>query len=221
MDVDDPGTRMKNWILPIPPRAPECITEIVEKKLYWDRAHYTSPDMQMKALELSSTLYVGNLSFHTRAVQIWSHFSVVGRVQNVILGLDRFKKTPCGFCFVEYHDRKHALAAVSELTGTKLDGKVIRVELDAGFIPGRQFGRGASGGQVRDDRRAKRPRDNNTINYYGSSTGVGGGSDRNQPPPVSLDSALPSARAEPIDKMEEDEQGDDAYALPHKRQRRD
>jgi nuclear cap-binding protein subunit 2 len=215
MDVDDAGTRMKHWILPIPPRAPECISESVEKKLYWDRAHYTSPDAQIKALEKSSTLYVGNLSFDTRAVQIWSHFSVVGRVQNVILGLDRFKKTPCGFCFVEYGDRKHALAAVSQLTGTKLDGKVIRVELDAGFIPGRQFGRGASGGQVRDDRRAKRARDN-TSNYYGS-----GGSDRNQPPPVSLDSALPSARAQSNDKMDEDNQGDDANAPPHKRQRKD
>merc|ERR1712150_153447 len=35
----------------------------------------------------------------------------------------------------------------------KLDGRIIRVELDAGFKPGRQYGRGSSGGQVRDDRR--------------------------------------------------------------------
>ena len=45
-----------------------------------------------------------------------------------------------------------ALSAVGILTGSKLDGRVIRVELDAGFKPGRQYGRGASGGQVRDDR---------------------------------------------------------------------
>ena len=68
------------------------------------------------------------------------------------MGLDRFKKTPCGFAFVEFHHRIDALSAVSNLTGTKLDGRVIRVELDAGFKPGRQYGRGAGGGQVRDDR---------------------------------------------------------------------
>ncbi len=68
------------------------------------------------------------------------------------MGLDRFKKTPCGFAFVEYHHRIDALSAVSNLTGTKLDGRVIRVELDAGFKPGREYGRGAGGGQVRDDR---------------------------------------------------------------------
>ena len=68
------------------------------------------------------------------------------------MGLDRFKKTPCGFAFVEYRHRIDALSAVANLTGTKLDGRVIRVELDAGFKPGRQYGRGAGGGQVRDDR---------------------------------------------------------------------
>jgi RNA recognition motif-containing protein len=71
------------------------------------------------------------------------------------MGLDRFLKSPCGFCFVEYISREDALEAVASLSGTKLDGRVIRVELDAGFQPGRQYGRGASGGQVRDDRRGR------------------------------------------------------------------
>lgn len=74
------------------------------------------------------------------------------------MGLDRIKKTPCGFCFVEYYDRRHAMAAVAHLSGTKLDGSVIRVELDAGFQAGRQYGRGASGGQVRHDRKEQRKR---------------------------------------------------------------
>ena len=69
------------------------------------------------------------------------------------MGLDRFRKTPCGFAFVQYRRRADALRSISLLTGTKLDGNVIRVELDAGFKPGRQYGRGTSGGQVRDDRR--------------------------------------------------------------------
>lgn len=124
-----------------------------EKKLYWDRTHYESPEAQMKALAQSKTLYVGNLAFSTRSHNILSHFSQIGPVRKIHMGLDRNKKTPCGFCFCEYYNRSDALQAVAHLTETKLDGRVIRVELDAGFQPGRQYGRGLSGGQVRDDRR--------------------------------------------------------------------
>lgn len=57
-------------------------------------------------LKLSTTLYVGNLSFYTTEEQIYELFSKVGEVKRIIMGLDRFKKTPCGFCFVEY-ERMH------------------------------------------------------------------------------------------------------------------
>lgn len=137
--------------------APTCASALLnanatEKKLYWDRSHYDSPESQLRALAHSSTLYVGNLAFSTRSIHLKRHFEQLGPVKEVQMGLDRFKKTPCGFAFVEYHHRIDALSAVSNLTGTKLDGRVIRVELDAGFKPGRQYGRGAGGGQVRDDR---------------------------------------------------------------------
>lgn len=39
--------------------------------------------------------------------------------------------------------------------GTKLDERVIRCDLDPGFKEGRQFGRGRSGGQVRDEYRTE------------------------------------------------------------------
>ena len=107
----------------------------------------------MRALALSSSLYIGNLSFSTRVSHLKALFSTVGSVKSINMGMDRYQKTPCGFAFVEYSTRADALDAVAFLSGSKLDGKVIRVELDAGFKPGRQYGRGASGGQVRDDRR--------------------------------------------------------------------
>lgn len=137
------------------PRAAELLfsTASDQQKLYWDRSHYDSPESQMRALEKSSTLYIGNLGFSTRSQHVLSHFSQIGPVAKVIMGLDRFHHTPCGFCFVEYEDREDAMCAVANLSSTKLDGRVIRVELDAGFQAGRQYGRGASGGQVRDDRR--------------------------------------------------------------------
>lgn len=37
--------------------------------------------------------------------------------------------------------------------GTKLDERIVRTDLDPGFEEGRQFGRGKSGGQVRDEYR--------------------------------------------------------------------
>lgn len=68
------------------------------------------------------------------------------------MGLDRFKKTPCGFCFVEYETHDDAVKSLRYLNGTKIDERVIEVDLDPGFVEGRQFGRGQNGGQVADDR---------------------------------------------------------------------
>ena len=69
------------------------------------------------------------------------------------MGLDKFKKTPCGFCFVEYHNREDSVHAMQWINGTRLDNRIIRCDWDAGFIEGRQYGRGKSGGQIRDEYR--------------------------------------------------------------------
>ena len=140
------------------PRAAELLfaNSTEDKKLYWDRSHYDSPESQMKALAKSSTVYIGNMAFSTRSHHVQSHFAQIGPIRKVIMGVDRFQKTPCGFGFVEYLYREDALMAIANLTSTMLDGRAIRVELDAGFQPGRQYGRGASGGQVRDDKRKGR-----------------------------------------------------------------
>ena len=67
------------------------------------------------------------------------------------MGMNRQKKIPCGFCFVEYTNREDAARAVEVLNRTNLDGRLIRVDWDIGFSEGRQYGRGKSGGQVRDE----------------------------------------------------------------------
>ena len=166
-----------NSRLPDLPCAAELLfgNSIAEKRLYWDRSHYDSPESQMIALEKSSTLYIGNLAFSTQTVHIRSHFSQMGPVKTVHLGLNKNTRTPCGFAFVEYYDRRDALDAVAYLTGTKLDGRVIRVELDAGFKPGREFGRGTTGGQMRDERRrmvdpARKKRDTTTPSNSGAGS---------------------------------------------------
>lgn len=56
------------------------------------------------------------------------------------MGLDRFNKTPCGFCFVEYYTHQDALDCMKYVGGTKLDERIIRADLDPGFEEGRQYG---------------------------------------------------------------------------------
>ena len=56
-------------------------------------------------LKTSTTLYVGNLSFFTLESQLLEFFSACGQVVNLIMGLNRVKMQPCGFCFVEYATR--------------------------------------------------------------------------------------------------------------------
>ncbi|CDR38758.1 CYFA0S02e05380g1_1 [Cyberlindnera fabianii] len=101
----------------------------------------------------SATVYVGNLSFYTTEEQIYELFSKAGLIKKTIMGLDRFNYTPCGFCFVIYYNTEDAINAVKYLNGTKLEDRVIEIDLDPGFEEGRQFGRGQSGGQVKDEMR--------------------------------------------------------------------
>lgn len=56
------------------------------------------------------------------------------------MGLDRYNKTPCGFCFVEYYTHQDALDCLKYIGGTKLDERIIRTDLDPGFEEGRQYG---------------------------------------------------------------------------------
>ncbi|KAI6045656.1 hypothetical protein EDC04DRAFT_2149765 [Pisolithus marmoratus] len=114
---------------------------------------------QQDFLSKSSTLYIGNLSFYTTEEQIYELFSKCtspedgGGIKRIIMGLDRNTRTPCGFCFVEYYTHAEALACMKYVSGTKLDERIIRCDLDLGYAEGRQFGRGKSGGQVRDEHR--------------------------------------------------------------------
>lgn len=111
-----------------------------------------SPDLEEKLAD-ATTLYVGNLSFFTTEEQIHELFSKCGEIKRLVMGLDRFSKTPCGFCFVEYYTHQDALDCLKYIGGTKLDERIIRTDLDEGFAEGRQYGRGKSGGQVRDEYR--------------------------------------------------------------------
>ncbi|KAJ8308358.1 hypothetical protein KUTeg_013232 [Tegillarca granosa] len=99
-------------------------------------------------------MYVGNLSFFTTEEQIYELFGKCGDIKRIIMGLDKIKKTPCGFCFVEYYTREESENAMRYVNGTRLDDRIIRCDWDVGFKEGRQYGRGKTGGQVRDEYRS-------------------------------------------------------------------
>ncbi|CAF1279350.1 unnamed protein product [Rotaria magnacalcarata] len=120
---------------------------------YRDRQFRGSEGDQDQKLLASTTLYIGNLSFFTTEEQIHELFSRAGDVKRIIMGLDKIEKTPCGFCFVEYYTRLDAERAMRYINQTRLDDRIIRTDWDAGFVDGRQFGRGRNGGQVRDEYR--------------------------------------------------------------------
>lgn len=96
----------------------------------------------------SKTVYVGNLTHFTTEEQIHELFSKCGTIDRIIMGLDRNKLTPCGFCFVIYKQEDGSLNAMKFLKGTHLDGQTLEIDLDPGFREGRQFGRGIYGGQA-------------------------------------------------------------------------
>uniref|UniRef100_A0AAA9SZK0 Nuclear cap-binding protein subunit 2 n=1 Tax=Bos taurus TaxID=9913 RepID=A0AAA9SZK0_BOVIN len=125
----------------------------VELSQYRDQHFRGDNEEQEKLLKKSCTLYVGNLSFYTTEEQIYELFSKSGDIKKIIMGLDKMKKTACGFCFVEYYSRADAENAMRYINGTRLDDRIIRTDWDAGFKEGRQYGRGRSGGQVRDEYR--------------------------------------------------------------------
>ncbi|KAF6385190.1 nuclear cap binding protein subunit 2 [Rhinolophus ferrumequinum] len=74
----------------------------VELSQYRDQHFWGDIEEQEKLLKKSCTLYVGNLSFYTTEEQIYELFSKSGDIKKIIMGLDKMKKTACGFCFVEY-----------------------------------------------------------------------------------------------------------------------
>ncbi|EXC34886.1 Nuclear cap-binding protein subunit 2 [Morus notabilis] len=119
--------------------------------VYRDRRFPGSQEEFEQALLASTIVYIGNMSFYTTEEQVYELFSRAGEIKKIIMGLDKNSKTPCGFCFVLYYSREDTDDAVKYISGTILDDRPIRVDFDWGFQEGRQWGRGRSGGQVRDE----------------------------------------------------------------------
>lgn len=142
-----------------------------QRRQYRDKQYKGGEAEWAKKLDESSTVYVGNLSFYTNEYQLYELFGRCGSIKRIIMGIDRFKRTPCGFCFIEFDERESARKSINLMNRNRLDGREITVGIDAGFQEGRQYGRGQGGGQVADERR--RESDQNPGRLSGPRGGPG------------------------------------------------
>jgi len=76
---------------------------------------------------MNNRLYVGNLAFHTTEDSLQRAFSQHGEVVETKLVLDRETGRSRGFAFVVMGTADEARKAISEMDGTDLDGRPLRV----------------------------------------------------------------------------------------------
>jgi RNA recognition motif-containing protein len=76
---------------------------------------------------MSNRLYVGNLSFNTSEDSLRDAFAQFGDVTEVRIVTDRETGRSRGFAFVSMADQRGAGQAISQMNGTMLDGRDLRV----------------------------------------------------------------------------------------------
>ena len=72
-------------------------------------------------------IYVGNLSYDTRDAELNDAFAAFGTVTSARVVMDRYTDRSRGFGFVEMANDEEAKAAISQLDGTSLQGRDIKV----------------------------------------------------------------------------------------------
>ena len=77
---------------------------------------------------MGTKLYVGNLNYNTSEAALREAFGANGReVTSVSIIMDRETGRSRGFAFVEMATPEFAQAAMQELDGTELEGRVLRI----------------------------------------------------------------------------------------------
>jgi RNA recognition motif-containing protein len=72
-------------------------------------------------------IYIGNMSFNTTEDQLRQAFEAFGAVSTVNIIKDKYSGEPRGFAFVEMSSKDEAMAAISGLNGSDLDGRALNV----------------------------------------------------------------------------------------------
>jgi len=91
------------------------------------RAGYAPWRTPNRKRNMSTRLYVGNLSFNTTGDTIREAFSALGEVTDVHVVMDRETGRPRGFAFVTMGSPAEAAKAINEMNGKMMDGRPLRV----------------------------------------------------------------------------------------------
>jgi RNA recognition motif-containing protein len=78
---------------------------------------------------MSTNIYVGNLAFSTDSAALKSLFTPYGEVTSAQVIDDRDTGRSRGFGFVEMASAEEAQKAISEIDGTTVDGRQIKVNV--------------------------------------------------------------------------------------------
>ena len=82
---------------------------------------------QKNIVNMSTKLFVGNLSFNANENQIRELFGAHGTVLEVDVIKDKFSGRPRGFGFVTMETKEAADAAVQAINGKEIDGRALTV----------------------------------------------------------------------------------------------
>ncbi len=96
-------------------------------------------------------IYVGNLSWNLKDQDLSNLFASHGEVVSAKIVTDKFTNRSKGFGFVEMSNDEQALAAITALNGTEVDGRGIvvnesRPKPEGEGFKKRSFGSGGGGG---------------------------------------------------------------------------
>jgi RNA recognition motif-containing protein len=97
--------------------------------------------------DMSTRLYVGNLSFNTTSASIQAEFSAFGEVTDVHVVTDRETGQPRGFAFVTMGTPAQATQAIEAMNGKMVDGRPLRVNEAEERAPRGGGGGGGRGGR--------------------------------------------------------------------------
>jgi len=76
---------------------------------------------------MSTNIYVGNLAFSTDSDELRNLFAAYGEVSSAQVIMDRDTGRSRGFGFVEMSSSDEAAKAISEINGSTVDGRQLKV----------------------------------------------------------------------------------------------
>ena len=91
-----------------------------------ERTQRTQEDRKSTRI-MGNRLYVGNLSFNTSRESLEAAFAAAGEVREITMPTDRETGQPRGFAFVTMGSAQAANSAISQLNGSMLDGRALKV----------------------------------------------------------------------------------------------